>query len=134
MCKKIKIKKILALILKNYCRLVSPHCAVLDSEAWPPCCSLLSMMLMKSCSFMCSISCSLLVDSKLHTGQQKSSTQYSRPADGTPVPPFLTDNPSALCGEEDDVFSFWLRMMYGRSEDKSWLDFEGTAGDLMQRN
>lgn len=89
------------------------------------------MMLMKSCSFMCSISCSLLVDSKLQTGQQKSSMQYSRAAFGTPVPPFLTGNPDALWAEGRDVFSFWFRMIYGRSADGSRPNFEGTTGDLM---
>lgn len=48
------------------------------------CCSLFRMMLMMSpsCSFMCSISRSLLVDSKPQMQQQNRSTQYSMPGPG----------------------------------------------------
>lgn len=48
------------------------------------CCSLFRMMLMMSpsCSFMCSISRSLLVDSKPQMQQQNKSTQYSMPGPG----------------------------------------------------
>lgn len=60
------------------------------SAVWRPgwasgcCCSLLRMMLMMSpsCSFMCSISRSLLVDSKPQIQQQNKSTQYSMPGPG----------------------------------------------------
>lgn len=48
------------------------------------CCSLLRMMLMMSpsCSFMCSINRSLLVDSKPQIQQQNMRTQYSMPGPG----------------------------------------------------
>lgn len=131
--KKKKKEKLLALILRNllYVYTDFPHCVELASEAWLPCCSLLNTMLKMSCSFMCSISCSLLVDSKPQMQQQKSSMQYSIPAGGCPVPPFLTDTSSAFGAEGGDAFSFWLRTMYERSMEGSGPDFEGTTGDLL---
>lgn len=62
------------------------HSAVCASACC--CCSLLRMMLMMSpsCSFMCSISRSLLVDSKPQMQQQNSSTQYSMPGPGAAWP------------------------------------------------
>lgn len=70
-------------------KVVVGHWPLLVSLDWFPCCSLLSMMLIRSpsCCFMCSISCSLLVDSKPHIQQQKSSTQYSIPGRACPEPP-----------------------------------------------
>lgn len=78
------------------------HWPLLVSFDWFPCCSLLSMMLMRSpsCCFMCSISCSLLVDSKPQIQQQKSSTQYSIPGRACPVPPRHGTIPVPL---EDDL-------------------------------
>ena len=63
--------------------MLRPHCAASPPAGWRTgCgCSLFRMMLMMSpsCSFMCSIRRSLLVDSKPQMQQQKSSTQYSMP-------------------------------------------------------
>ncbi len=128
------------------------HWLLLVSVGWFPCCSLLSMMLIRSpsCCFMCSISCSLLVDSKPQIQQQKSSTQYSIPGRVCPellrnvtaspacslLDDDLTELPSGLPAEEatsGDCLSFLLMTIYGRSAPVSCVDFRGVGGDLQPR-
>lgn len=103
-----------------------------------------------SCCFMCSISCSLLVDSKPQIQQQKSSTQYSIPGRVCPelllhatAPPAcsrldddLTELPSGPPVAEatsGDCLSFLLKTTYGRSTTVSCVDFRGVVGDLKTR-
>lgn len=67
----------------------TPCVAAVSACCCCSCCSLLRMMLMMSpsCSFMCSISRSLLMDSKPQIQQQKSSMQYSVPQTEAPAEP-----------------------------------------------
>lgn len=128
------------------------HWLLLVSVGWFPCCSLLSMMLIRSpsCCFMCSISCSLLVDSKPQIQQQKSSTQYSIPARVCPEPLRHATAPPASSLVDDglmglpscppeaeatsgDCLSFLVKTIYGRSIPVSCVDFRGVVGDLNPR-
>lgn len=76
------------------------------------CCSLFNMMLIISPSwtFMCSISCSLLVDSNPQMQQQNSRTQYSVGNLGFPVQSFLSGIPVPRVTGSSSAWSFLSRL------------------------